>query len=243
MKKYLFIFILIFSSFFLFSTNIKAATFNFTMSDDYSLNLIDSNFFVVKEYADNFLLSNSDYSSYLISKRNSDFIVYFFVNNCSYSMNKIETSNSRLIIFFNCNYTSKKYSNNSFSNFISSSSMYQYFQIISPSPYKFRYDTFLYFYDIGGNKITNGTNNILNIVSDYYTDEVGPGDDILSLYDIYLLNSSPPDNYPILTSFYTLVISKLSLISTSFINNYIFLTIFVIFLLIFLIELIRRHFI
>lgn len=61
---------------------------------------------------------------------------------------------------------------------------------------------------------------------------------VIDLVDYW--NSTPPDNYPILTSFITTVLEKISLTCEYFSSNYIFLTIFVIFIFYFVILLFRR---
>ena len=50
------------------------------------------------------------------------------------------------------------------------------------------------------------------------------------------------DNTPLLTSFYSTVIDRVSFLAEEISDNYIYLSIFGIFILIFFIELIRRRF-
>ncbi len=72
-----------------------------------------------------------------------------------------------------------------------------------------------------------------------------PGDKIPSYYDLYqeyiLTPSGPVDEYPVITSFFTLVLNKFSFITDYFSSNYIYLSIFVIFLLVSFLLLIKRR--
>ena len=63
----------------------------------------------------------------------------------------------------------------------------------------------------------------------------------LDIYNTYILGPpTPPDNYPILTSFYNLVITKLAFISDYIYSSYVLLSIFVILIFYFVILLFRR---
>lgn len=59
---------------------------------------------------------------------------------------------------------------------------------------------------------------------------------------VELANSTPPDNTPILTNFYTTVGSKIAWLGEQFMDSYIYIAIFGVFILLFLIELLRRYF-
>lgn len=79
-----------------------------------------------------------------------------------------------------------------------------------------------------------------------YTYHVGVGEHFPSLYELNESMKEPPDKFiddkEVINNFYTTVIEKINTLSEIILNNYVFLLIIGIFILIFVLELIMRRF-
>ena len=90
--------------------------------------------------------------------------------------------------------------------------------------------------------------NAFNVIYNDLTYSVGPDKNFITYYDIYEdLNSVPEENphqpeIDKLSNFYSLVIDKLSYLAEAIVSNYIYLSIIVIFILIFIFKLIFRRY-
>lgn len=216
------------TSFFLLLPNVRADT-SFTITDSQLsfLNDLDS----LKSIA----IASSEYNDkgpyYLILKKDNNYIVNF---RSSYSSSDI--CFNRYNILFQ---TKRMY------YFYSSdlSHIYQGGYLSEENPFS---SSFVYIYSNfplsicvnGSSTFTfNNGNNTFSI--SYPTDSVFP-----SLYDLNSIwNSSPSsDNTPILTNFYSVAGSKIGWLGEQIVSNYIYLSIIGVFILIFLIEFIRRYF-
>ena len=117
---------------------------------------------------------------------------------------------------------------------------YQLFSSSGDHGYKFFMDTN---YDVA--TTYNGDNSPLTIVYGDYTYSYEIYKPFPSLYEIYVKSGAGgPDHTEeenILLNFYNLVIDRLSYLSTTFASNYVYLSIFVIFILVFVFELIIRR--
>ena len=234
MNKLLVLISLFLSSFFLFSFSVSAATANIDISED-TYNLINDTFFTVKEEVEEYA-KNNNFNTYFITYSSNSYNVLFY-NNTNNS-NFICSLSSDLSCVFYKAFTTGSYRENSGLVVGGTTSSL----IINSSSYK------NYLYSNIGLKIIDSSTSLLNLNYNGRTYEFVGGDTIYSIYDIYIdINNSSVDELHkeelnILSNFYNTVIDKLDYISEVFASNYIYLSILVIFLLIFVFELIFRRF-
>lgn len=219
-------------------------------------------------YADtydfNILLSNNDYI-------NEDFLYFrdkvinypTVLNNNKHYLIYFTSNEYRAYLIDTCDISTSLYRRNTSLpyqielNYSSSSSFYywrlvndnlayyntsytRFFLALPPitTSFNYRYESFL----DSDCDITYTGDADFNVVYENYSFTLTNGDKLPSLYEIYnSANNVVSDNYPILTTFYTTVSEKIILFVNSLLDNYIYLFIFGIFILIFLIELIRRY--
>lgn len=83
-----------------------------------------------------------------------------------------------------------------------------------------------------------------NIIYNDLTFNVGPNNKYYTLYDIYNLGINPPDPHEsekqVIANFYTICIDKLGYLGEQIVSNYVYLSMIVVLILVFIIELIRR---
>lgn len=83
-----------------------------------------------------------------------------------------------------------------------------------------------------------------NIIYNDLTFNVGPNNKFYTLYDIYNLGINPPDPHEsekqVIANFYTVCIDKLGYLGEQIVSNYVYLSMIVVLILVFIIELIRR---
>lgn len=238
MKKLYITFTLILSSFFLFNYNVKADTYSFDIIDN-EFNHFTEDFYKLRELAISNL--NEEFNHYIIvynTKSNKTMLRVYFFNSSSYA--KISFSNSQGIrLFIEGNY---KYYYLSGDNLIQQASGSGYNSILCRE--NGTTCTFLDFLDTNFN-LSYSSNSFLNISYNDLLYEISLGVHVPSLYEIYLdsIESSDPHKQEkeVLSNFYSLIFEKIDLLSNSILSNYIYLTIIVIFILIFLIQLIRRY--
>lgn len=218
---------------FFFSVHVKADTYNYEISSSDFEFLFDEDFNLLKDYMDSLntkyyiFRKNGVYSSF---SYNSGFITNVTSSQLSinrgagsYTFHYFEVSNGSVTERNNFYYS------DTIRNFIVSSSIY--------------YNNYLYSnFDLVLSD--SPLVNTYNISYDNYSFTIGLNSDLIipSLYDIYNeVNTNESDNFPKLTQFYTIVFEKITLFANNLLDNYIYLSIFGIFILIFLIELIRRY--
>ena len=240
MKRLFTIITLIVSSFFLFSINeVRAETNSYELSENY-FDYIDETFLTFRENVIKYVEDNNleVYIIYSLSVGN----YRAYVNNDGYSLYSTTPygANSVLQFYFR-NYTKLKPDASgeivvdtsstaaATENILSSSSVLQnYIDTNIPLQY-------------------NGAHEyIINYNDSTYT--ISKGSYIPTLYQIYLEHNKPvePDDpyeeeKNIINNFYSTTIAKIGDLATTFANNYVFILIFGIFILIFVIELIRRY--
>lgn len=241
MKKFLLpSFIFFISLSFCFISKVFADDINLTYSDFSHVTTDDFNNF--KSWLDNYLVEHSDYNFYEISWL-SDSGGYYWatIGDVSstgyYVFNQANRSRFQFYTLYNKRCTAS-YSNGSVTLNVCSSSYYESY--LTP-PYTIFSTRFLY--STHPLLVASGNTTPVSISVDgvnYGT--YNAGDIIPQMYDIYLDKySTPPDETPLLTSFFSLTIEKLQFITEYFSSNYIYLSIFAIFILIFFIYLIKRR--
>lgn len=242
MKKVYTTIILFVSLFFFCSHNANALV----ISDD-TLNLINEDFFKVRELANKHCSNNSQqYFVIRYSDSYSTYIVEFFNDPYTIEITRSNGFNFKVSVDYYTNPLNRyKYTDN---NLI-------YLDKYSYSNYSIdNSGTGFTFYLYSNFPVINTSSSSAEIYyysSDDYPYMVEVNSKFLSLYEHYLnINGltdedlSPDihkEEKEILSNFYTLVIEKINLLANSIIENYIYLTIIGLFILIFLIYLIRRY--
>lgn len=239
MKKLYIMFTLILSSFFLFNYNVKASQTYWTLDLKSSVFTGDK-FLNLRNDVINYANENNFY--YLIIDYSS-LAVCFFNNSPNYIFTK-ETDSSRFSTSVLCDLL---YSNGNLSSTPSKSTNYYIYNDYSDTYNNTTViDTnYPYFYLDFSSDIT--------IKASGCTYTLKSGDNLRGLYDYYVAKDNnctlptyeAPDPHKeekeVLSNFYSLIFEKIDLLANSILSNYIYLTIIVIFILIFLIELIRRY--
>ena len=231
MKKMFYMLALIVSSFLLFNIEVKADNEYVVTYPDNFLDYINDNFFTVREYA----ISNLDneYPYYILIKDvvSNDYYIYCY--NYSDFISKGRTwfqsssSDAKLIVYFGNGNEPKIFYNRN----ITYSSDYNY--LILDSNMNIFYDPYsLQINYLDKSYIVNSTSKFLTTY-DIYKEVNGIGEETDTSHDSEL---------SIIQSFYEVSISKISYLAESISSNYIYLSIFGVFILIFVFELIFRRY-
>lgn len=228
MKKLYIIITLFVSSFFLFNSDVKATTYYSTL--DFSL--INDDFFLFKSKVDFYVSDNSNLDgNYVIFYDNG----YYAVAYTSSSTHNFSATNSALSFSSFSSYLL------SLDNGVISSVYNQYYYSFNVIPSRGSNLYLLYSnFDIPFSHtiVFSYADSTFNIPSDSLK--------FPSLYGIYEEKFVPVDPHfeekEKISNFYTLCIEKLSYLVTSIVSNYIYLSIFGIFILIIIFELIKRRF-
>ena len=236
MKKLYIILALIMSSFFFYSSDVRADTTTYEVIES-EFNNFTEDFSNLRELTIANL--NETYSYYIIlyHKSKSRLTAYLFES----------TSNAQVFfsngigIYLSVSGAYKNYYLNG-SNFTESGSGSNYYSTLcsvngTTCTYLSLLDTNFDLSYTSGSTFNIKYNDLLY--------EITVGSKVPNLYEIYLDSIEVPDIHEeekqILSNFYNLVIEKIVLLSNYIINNYIFLSFVGIIILIFLIELIRRY--
>lgn len=219
-KSFLCALVLVLSSFFFISIN-KVEAYEIEIEN---LDMITEDFFRLKELSEEYISTSTDYDNFIICLRSNKLTSILFKYNNSYDLS---VSNSSLYFRINVYYRITNLYKNELSfngggnNFIF-------------------YDLFLYSsldFNLG-----SGESLTLKYDNRYFT--INPGEKLLSYYDIYKDNQYFQDPHlkekEVISSFYTICISKISLLTERIASNYIYLSMIVVLILVFIIELIRR---
>lgn len=237
-KGFIITFIVLLSSFFFISNEVKAE--EYVCSED-RMSFINDNFLLYRQKVIDY--SNSNNYKYLIKywEYGKKYLTIFFTSSFdSFSIDSRFEFNSNTI--------------NNPSSIISNIKMVEYYEnelvsadfsnLRDDTSFSVSFDNFLLLdlsfsiYYIGDSDPFTFTCNNKSFIFD-------DNNKYLSLYDLYLLDN-PLDNphqeeIDKLESFYTVVIDRLGYLSKEMSSNYIYLSIFAIFVFIFVIELIRRR--
>ena len=245
MKKFVLAFTILLSSFFFFNSYVKAGEYSFNF-DSPIISFYEENFDTLYNTATSFISSDSSLSN--------EFLITCFFKDTSHTFNFCA-----LYILNNTN----NYSNTCFKSVSSNINVYlprtKYYSFTSDftslnyvKDYNGDY-TFLQFYSNYSPQVLfyknfdipfdgDGSFTLLNGDSSYVFKD---NNNLLSLYDI-LTPTAPSDIHleeiDKLNSFYILCIDKLKYLSEVFLSNYIYLSIIVIFIIIFVFKLIFRRF-
>ncbi len=224
MKRLFINIFILFSSFFLISSK-EAKTYDVTV--DFSL--INDDFFNIKEKAEKYKIDNN-FDNFIMLFRDNNIVVTFF-NNSDLIDNPLICSDFCKILSTGGFY----YYNLSSDTFYRNGGM---------SPFQFRVESLPLYSTYKDVYLNNSTSLRISIGNGYV--EVKEEEKYLFLYDLYLKNQKiiyphleEEDN---LKSFYDLCIEKIGYLATVIVGNYIYLSIFAIFILIFIFSLIKRRY-
>lgn len=235
MKRLYIVLTVVLSSFLLLTgREVKADTY----SQEIDLSLINEDFLSFKEFVESSINSLDNSSSYFfIVYTDNDYVAYVVKNSSStisphrLSLNSNSTYiyNNPTFSFYRCKYSSKSCSYVGSPTFnLSDSSTFLLYTNVELTLYK-------------SNSI------IYTSVDKSWVTSSDSEKKYFSVYDVYQEVSSQPeesepvDNTPILTDFYSIVIEKFGYLCGVIVSNYIYLSIFVIILIIILFELIFRR--
>lgn len=240
MKKFVLAFTILLSSFFFFNFKVKA-----NLVENFSFNYIPEDFLVKKKVVDDYIKINDTYgTNYVIllrfeNSKISNYSVCIFTDTSS----TVYYSSSKNLIMFNAHRRNCSiFENNTLGDFtyfsqggmtLFTSGSYRWYIIYSSFDLK--------------TSVSDYTFTLT--AEDYSKDFSFDGSNFPTIYDMYVEKNGElvPDNphkeeQEILESFYTLCIDKLKYLSEVFLSNYIYLSIIVIFIIIFVFKLIFRRF-
>lgn len=249
MKRLFINIFMLFSSFFLFS-GVKAAT----LEPEIDLSLINENFYNIKELAEEFVKNDDTYSDdFIIYYQNALYVSFYnkdntYVPNCS-----IYNSSGFKCLLTNSNKDLVRYAYNKSKNILVKSGSISYNQNYVIYKLPSNSIEFIPLYstlDFNFNKY-NGSSSIIynykgysSTINDTGTDKVKTLYDINYEYNIFLGNKDlvHQDENQKIKGFYDLCIEKIGYLATVIVGNYIYLSIFAIFILIFIFSLIKRRY-
>ncbi len=239
MKRLFMIITLFISSFFLFSFKVNAK--EYTKEVDFSL--IETTL-SLKEKLDVFIETDVNYSDYYFIYSDNGEIKYYIIR-LNGSLDNLSIITDSLYFGLKYNASLKFGTNLNYIDLIggASSNIFYLSHLNKPSSHLL-YMNFDYYFTSGNSSITYNYNDFS------ITNSISSGNKLLTLYDVYLeyqkylgLNDSVhKEELNKLSSFYSIVIDKLNYLSDVIVGNYIYLSIIVIFILIFVFKLIFRRY-
>lgn len=249
MKRLFINIFMLFSSFFLFS-GVKAAT----LQPEIDLSLINEDFFQIKEAAENFVKEDETYSDdFIIYIYGSSLYVSFYKLNNTYIPNCTFRSSEYLLCLISPRGVSLdafKFSKTSQSLFKSTTIAYNQNYISYKKGDSFTFVPLYSTFDIDFKKY-NGSSSIVYKINDFSS--IIYDDDTYKFKTLYMIKKEydsfigdkeliHQEEGNVLKSFYTLCIEKIKYLSDVLVGNYIYLSIFAIFILIFIFSLIKRRY-
>ena len=243
MKKLNIVFTLIISSFFLFSGNVKANTYDLTIDDTELAYIENYNFTQIREeairYAEEnnlyyFIMNSGGHKAYFFDSADDITNLYYYSGTTLYYLFKVNYVSSVEYISssrtFSYNTTSNTYENYTFHK----NSIFSLKTFVDTN-----YPDFIF---IGA--------ETFNLTSGSCTYSFTNGDKFRTLYDYYLANQNGcaflgeteevDPKTEIVTNFYILVIDKIKLLTNYIATDYIILSALVIFIFVAVIGLVRR---
>lgn len=220
MKKSLVItlFLVLSSFFFISIKEVEAYEINIE-----NLDMINEEFFKLKEVSEEYISSSSEYDNFIIAKDGNKLYSYIFKYNNSYSC----SANTDFLLRVN-NYFKITYLYNEELYFNGGGT----FLMVRTLPY---------YSSLNFNLDSNSTLT-LKFEDRYF--EINPGEKLLTYYDVYKDNQYFKDPHlgekEVIANFYIICIDKLGYLGEQIVNNYVYLSMIVVLILVFIIELIRR---
>lgn len=256
MKRYLYFFFIFLTSvslFFSFNRNVKADTTNYYLYDDTDFTIIDK-WESCKSNLESYLTSNNyslHYYVYFYGAQYYDEYFHVFIAN-QQSWNNLSYMNNNALIISNSSSWSKVVVN--ISTCSVSSSSYNSRYLNAPIYYNslnyssnfpqyviFSTDNIYFYYNVCLNSADSITYNYSDKT---YEASCSTENHLFTLSELNTIWNSvpptPPDNTPLLTDFYSLIVDKLSLLTNYFYTNTYLLAIPIIPILLLILYFIRR---
>lgn len=220
MKKSLVItlFLVLSSFFFISIKEVEAYEINIE-----NLDMINEDFFKLKELSEEYISSSSEYDNFIIAKDDNRLYSYIFKYNNSYSCNV----NTNFLLRVNNKYNIATLYNGKL-NFNGGGGLLYVRTLPYYSSLNFNLDS----------------DSILTLKFEDRYFEINPGEKLLTYYDVYKDNQYFKDPHlgekEVIANFYTICIDKLGYLGEQIVGNYVYLSMIVVLILVFIIELIRR---
>lgn len=244
MKKSLFIALfLVLSSFFFISVK-EVEAYEYSFDVDFSL--INDKFFLFKEKVDQFVKEDDskyldDYFIYYYDR--NYYVIFFNINNTSYYDSLWFRSSSSIYLKFNDKFSYVRYSMNSNNNLIINGSKTYLFTDMYTS-FVPLYSTF----SIDFMSSQCGVHKFTFTYNDWSYEYLSCDSSFKTLYDLKIIYDQSikdltlihKEEFSNISNFYTICIEKIKYLGEQITSNYIYLSMVVVLILIFIIELIRR---
>lgn len=220
MKKSLVItlFLVLSSFFFISIKEVKAYEINIE-----NLDMINEEFFKLKEVSEEYISSSSEYDNFIIAKDGNKLYSYIFKYNNSYSC----SVNTNFLLKVN--------------NYFKITYLYNGELYFNGGGNSLMVRTLPYYSSLNFNLDSNSTLT-LKFEDRYF--EINSGEKLLTYYDVYKDNQYFKDPHlgekEVIANFYTICIDKLGYLGEQIVGNYVYLSMIVVLILVFIIELIRR---
>ena len=220
MKKSLVItlFLVLSSFFFISIKEVKAYEINIE-----NLDMINEEFFKLKEVSEEYISSSSEYDNFIIAKDGNKLYSYIFKYNNSYSC----SVNTNFLLRVN--------------NYYKITVLYNGELYFNGGGNSLMVRTLPYYSSLNFNLDSNSTLT-LKFEDRYF--EINSGEKLLTYYDVYKDNQYFKDPHlgekEVIANFYTICIDKLGYLGEQIVGNYVYLSMIVVLILVFIIELIRR---
>lgn len=214
--------------------------------EDSDFSYINEEFFELRTKTREFLENNDSYQYYIIgyNSSKSKLVVDIFVEEFNYKYLRIMnySSGASLMFYINGRYKEYYLENNELKELTNSSSFQKSLGNVNNSNYQNFIDTNIddLFLDGSANVYWN-----VNVNARDYSFSFGEDKDTPTLYEIYLAAKigEPYDIHEdekyVLLNFYNLVIEKIGFLVNMFTGNYIYLSVFVVLILIIILEIVR----
>lgn len=218
-KSFIVTLFLVLSSFFFISIKeVEAYEINIE-----NLDMINEEFFKLKEVSEEYISSSSEYDNFIIAKDGNKLYSYIFKYNNSYSC----SVNTDFLLRVN--------------NYYKITLLYNGELIFNGGGNLLIVRTLPYYSSLNFNLDSNSTLT-LKFEDRYF--EINPGEKLLTYYDVYKDNQYFKDPHlgekEVIANFYTICIDKLGYLGEKIVGNYVYLSMIVVLILVFIIELIRR---
>lgn len=236
MKKVFISFAILLSSLFFFNLKVEAQEYNY----DVDLSVFNETFYKVKDAADSYLETITE-DTYIIFYENNLYYVSFITSDKLSSKEYCVANDSSGIYFYSSSSSLKRFKYDTSTNTLVNNGSFS-------SNYIFLYKKVNILYSNSDILYRNGTSITLTLNYDGYSIVHTTDTSFSTLYHTLKKyqelsgSNSHEEEVSILNSFYSLCVSKLSFLAESIASNYIYLTMIVIVIVIFLFELIRRRF-
>lgn len=238
MKKVYLILTLFVASLFFYSNKVYAATYTYEVSEE-TMSLINDDFFLFREKVLQYV-EETNSPGYIIFFRDNIFESWVFNSDYWFFFTDGASSYDTRVSYTIKNFKRVQIDENKNIKVISTTTSQQSWPFLRP-------DAVLHFYIDSNLPLTSRLTDTFLLNYNDLTYTIEKSMEFPTLYQIYLDHNPPveeepvPEEITLLNNFYFSVIEKITILSNELSNNYIFLTIIGIIILIFISELIFRR--